>query len=576
MKKLISIAALLLCSVFISNGQWTYTNLSEPKAFMGVTAHGTKAYFGGGWNGNNVSLVEIYDVVTEEWDTSYDLSVARVVPGGVTCGNLVIFAGGGNLNNWVMDTEVDIFNTQTPQWTVEHLSVARVGVAVASKDSIVIFAGGIIAQPWVTVDVVDIYNTETGEWSTTSLSESRDARAAAVVGDLALFAGGYNGEVLSKRVDIYNFTTNTWSIDSLSVARSWMQAVSIGNKILFAGGVTSSTVASKKVDIYDATSGTWSIDSLSFPRAFTNNTAGAAACGKAFFVGGGNLNLSNLSWTTEYDVIDIYDEATNTWSIDSLSNAIIEHAVVAVEDKLIVAGGKNDSDGLVSTVSIYTCPTSCLPEGITFSTQEQIDNFQVNYPYCTEIEGDVEINGDDITNIDSLNVLTSIGGYLKIDSNDILTSLSGLENIDEASITDLNITNNDELYDCDVWSICQYLIDPGGTVVIENNATECNSIEEVQEHCLTEIEEIVKTNGLHIIPNPLGSSSIITYTLENNSSVELKILDLSGREMITLVNEFQQQGEQRIVFYSDELKPGIYFCVLKTNNGIQTTKMIKL
>ena len=29
----------------------------------------------------------------------------------------------------------------------------------------------------------------------------------------------------------------------------------------------------------------------------------------------------------------------------------------------------------------------CLPEGITFTTQEQIDNFQTNYPGCTEIEG---------------------------------------------------------------------------------------------------------------------------------------------------------------------------------------------
>ena len=33
----------------------------------------------------------------------------------------------------------------------------------------------------------------------------------------------------------------------------------------------------------------------------------------------------------------------------------------------------------------------CLPEGITFTTQEEIDNFQANYPGCTEIEGDVII-----------------------------------------------------------------------------------------------------------------------------------------------------------------------------------------
>lgn len=55
---------------------------------------------------------------------------------------------------------------------------------------------------------------------------------------------------------------------------------------------------------------------------------------------------------------------------------------------------------------------SCLPEGITFSTQAHIDSFQTLYPNCTEIEGDVLIEGDDITNLDSLNVITSVGGNL--------------------------------------------------------------------------------------------------------------------------------------------------------------------
>ena len=61
---------------------------------------------------------------------------------------------------------------------------------------------------------------------------------------------------------------------------------------------------------------------------------------------------------------------------------------------------------------------SCLPDWNTFSTQEQIDNFQSNYPNCTEIEGYVEIRGDDITNLNGLSVVTSIGGELMILNND--------------------------------------------------------------------------------------------------------------------------------------------------------------
>jgi len=72
---------------------------------------------------------------------------------------------------------------------------------------------------------------------------------------------------------------------------------------------------------------------------------------------------------------------------------------------------------------------SCLPEGITFTTQTQIDSFQINYPNCTEIEGDVTITGISITNLNGLIVFTSIGGWLRIVDTDSLTSLTGLDSL---------------------------------------------------------------------------------------------------------------------------------------------------
>jgi len=72
---------------------------------------------------------------------------------------------------------------------------------------------------------------------------------------------------------------------------------------------------------------------------------------------------------------------------------------------------------------------SCFPQGITFTTQQQIDNYHLNYPDCTRIEGDVKILGPTITNLDSLIVLDSIDGDLSIESNPNLTSLGGLLNL---------------------------------------------------------------------------------------------------------------------------------------------------
>ncbi|MHC1778572.1 MAG: T9SS type A sorting domain-containing protein [Lentimicrobium sp.] len=90
----------------------------------------------------------------------------------------------------------------------------------------------------------------------------------------------------------------------------------------------------------------------------------------------------------------------------------------------------------------------CLPAGIYFFSQDQIDNFQANYPGCTEIEGDVTISGPNITNLDGLNVLTSIGSYLSIGNyeggNPALTSLSGLDNLTSIGGS-LMITQNDAI-----------------------------------------------------------------------------------------------------------------------------------
>jgi hypothetical protein len=78
---------------------------------------------------------------------------------------------------------------------------------------------------------------------------------------------------------------------------------------------------------------------------------------------------------------------------------------------------------------------TCLPEGIYFTTQEQIDNFQVDYPGCDKIVGDVTISGFNITNLNGLIVLNSIGGCFKIgdfnnnSGNPVLTSLTGLGNL---------------------------------------------------------------------------------------------------------------------------------------------------
>lgn len=88
---------------------------------------------------------------------------------------------------------------------------------------------------------------------------------------------------------------------------------------------------------------------------------------------------------------------------------------------------------------------SCLPGGISFTTQAQIDAFPSNYPGCTSILGGVIIPGNsNITNLNGLSVLNSIGGQLWIFSAAALTDVGGLSNL--STIGDrLLFYNNDAL-----------------------------------------------------------------------------------------------------------------------------------
>ncbi len=242
--------------------------------------------------------------------------------------------------------------------------------------------------------------------------------------------------------------------------------------------------------------------------------------------------------------------------------------------------------------------------GFIISDNESLGNI-TGLDSLTSIGGRLYFGyNDSLTNVEGLNNLASVGGDLSFSENYVLTSLSGLsnlsaiggklsfrentaltdltdlDNIEAGSITELFIVDNTSLSSCEAKSICDYLATPNGIIEIHDNAPGCNSKEEVQEACdsIASVWEICSENTFTISPNPMNPTTLIQYTLNQNSEVTLQILDLSGRLVAFLVNEVQQQGEQQVIFNTSDLPAGIYFCILKTNPARvgQTKKIIKL
>ena len=77
-------------------------------------------------------------------------------------------------------------------------------------------------------------------------------------------------------------------------------------------------------------------------------------------------------------------------------------------------------------------------------------------------------------------------------------------------------------------------------------------------------------------PNPFNPTTKIAYSLPKAGKVSLKVFDMLGREVTTLVNEEKTAGNYEVTFDATVLPSGVYFYTLISGKNIQSRKMILL
>jgi hypothetical protein len=75
-------------------------------------------------------------------------------------------------------------------------------------------------------------------------------------------------------------------------------------------------------------------------------------------------------------------------------------------------------------------------------------------------------------------------------------------------------------------------------------------------------------------PNPFNPSTRIKYQIAENDFVSLKVYDVLGNEVATLVNEEQTMGNYSATFNASSLSSGTYFYKLQTGSFVETKKMV--
>jgi hypothetical protein len=90
-------------------------------------------------------------------------------------------------------------------------------------------------------------------------------------------------------------------------------------------------------------------------------------------------------------------------------------------------------------------------------------------------------------------------------------------------------------------------------------------------------EETITEYKLHNnYPNPFNPQTTIQYDVKEKGLVQLKVYDVLGKEVITLVSEFKETGSYSVLFDASELPSGIYIYSLRVNDFVQNNKMTLL
>ena len=79
-----------------------------------------------------------------------------------------------------------------------------------------------------------------------------------------------------------------------------------------------------------------------------------------------------------------------------------------------------------------------------------------------------------------------------------------------------------------------------------------------------------------MISDRLNPTTVIEYTIPKDSHVTLKIYDVLGQEVRTLVDQDQQVGRYSVNFNGSSLASGVYFYRLVAGNHVITKKMLML
>ena len=122
--------------------------------------------------------------------------------------------------------------------------------------------------------------------------------------------------------------------------------------------------------------------------------------------------------------------------------------------------------------------------------------------------------------------------------------------------------------------VCAATITVNGTY--SGNGTFCNAPVDVEDENKEDLVTPKEFSLSQNYPNPFNPSTIIRFSVSEKSNVVLKVYDILGSEVATLVNNDMDIGRYEVEFRADNYSSGIYIYKISAGDFVSTKKMILL
>jgi N-acetylneuraminic acid mutarotase len=287
------------------------------------------------------TVVDELDLATGKW---YQPN-AFIPTFNVDQGNLVAVSGKLYFLNSLGNQGVFAYDPATNEWsqTAAVNAQPRQAAVAAAANGKVIFSGGWIGTG--TTGDTQAYDPESDSFETLAA----DPTAAlwsfgdVVNGTLYVFGGSSTGEDLLTTARALDLTTNTWSSKApLPAGIIQATATAIGSKIYICGGYDNSADngVHEELLIYDTTTNTYSTGAAMPKPVYA--AAAVAYNGKVVVYGGRHLyNQGGTIYYSTPAIIQVYDPASNTWSIGNSLYYREGHGAALIGNKLYAVGGSD-------------------------------------------------------------------------------------------------------------------------------------------------------------------------------------------------------------------------------------------